>query len=228
MIGTIANAAAIVVGSLLGLTLARGLPKHIVRVMEQGVALCVILIGLQMSVNTSNVLLSLLSLVIGGAIGSWIGIGHALERFGDAVQARLGQDGFSKGFVYATLLFCVGSMSILGAIESGLRGDHSILYLKAALDGITSLVLTTTLGFGVLFSAVSVLLYQGAIALAAGALESVLSIEMLDALRNVGGLLIISLGINMLFPNSVRTSDLLPALIVPVLYFLLAPLFLPM
>lgn len=227
MIGTIVNALAVVAGSFLGLSIARGIPQRIVKVLEQGVALCVMLIGLQMSIDASNVLLVLLSLVIGGTIGSALRIQDRLEDLGNHLQQRFGQEGFSRGFVASTLLFCIGSMAVLGAIESGLRGDHSILFLKSALDGVSALVLTTTLGFGVLFSSVSILVYQGAITLMASGLEGVMTLEMLDGIRHVGGLLIMSLGLNMFFPGKVRTSDLLPALIIPVLYYLFIPNLLP-
>ncbi len=223
MIGTLVNALAVVVGSALGLTLAKGIPARIVKVMEQGVALCVFLIGLQMSISAPNVLLVLLSLVIGGAIGSTLRITERIEKLGDNLQARFGEEGFSLGFVTATLLFCIGSMAILGSIESGIRGDHSILFLKSALDGISALVLTTTLGFGVIFSSLSILVYQGTITLLASALEGVLTLEMIDGIRHVGGLLIMSLGLNMIFPGKIRTSDLLPAVLIPVLYYLFLP-----
>jgi uncharacterized membrane protein YqgA involved in biofilm formation len=224
MLGTIVNSLAVVVGSLLGMTVAKGIPERFAKVMQTGVALCVILIGLQMSIQTEDVLLVLLSLVIGGAAGAGLRLTERIEAFGDRLQGYFGKESFSQGFVSSTLLFCVGSMAILGSIESGLRGDHSILFLKAALDGVSSLVLTATLGFGVIFSAVSIFLYQGMITLLASSLEGILTLEMIEGIRNVGGLLIMSLGINMLFPGKIRTSDLLPAIVIPVLYFLLLPI----
>ncbi|BAS26035.1 DUF554 domain-containing protein [Limnochorda pilosa] len=218
MTGTWINVAAVLAGSLVGLALRRTLPERVAGTVLQGVGLAVLLIGAQMSLETGNVLLPLFSLALGAAVGEALDLEAALERLGEGLQrrvARLDPGGrFTEAFVTPTLLFLVGPMAIMGAINDGLLGDSSLLVTKSLLDGITALALASTLGVGVVFSAIPVLLYQGAIALAAGTARALFTDPVVREMTATGGLLVIGIGINMLRLGSMRVGNLLPALAV--------------
>lgn len=230
MIGTLINCAAILLGSALGLLLRRGMKESISKTVMQGVGLSVMLIGLTGAIKTSNTLLVILSLVIGGIVGAMIDIDASMNRLGAYAQRKLshGADSsntFAKGFVTASLVYCVGAMAVVGALDSGIRGDHSTLIAKAILDGITAVVFTSSLGIGVMLSAVPVLIYQGAIALLGNAVAPFLSDAVITEMSAVGGLLILAIGINMLLDQNIKVANLLPAILVPFLYFPIARLF---
>ena len=221
MPGTLVNAAAIIAGSLIGMLLRRGLPEKIKTVIMQGLGLCIVLIGIRGAVQTENEMVVILSIVIGGLIGSLIGIEKGLDRMGQALQNRLskafGASDIGKGFVTASLIFCVGSMAIVGSLNAGLKGDYSMLYAKALLDGVTSMVLSSTLGPGVMLSALPILVYQGGITLLAGLVSPILSDRVVTEMSAVGGLLIIGIGLNMIYDKHLRVGDLLPAVFLPCL-----------
>ncbi len=230
MIGTLINCAAIILGSTLGLLLRRGMKESISKTVLQGVGLSVILIGLMGAIKTSNTLLVILSLVLGGIVGAWVDIDAAMNRLGAFAQRKLshGEDAnnsFAKGFVTASLVYCVGAMAVVGALDSGIRGDHSTLIAKAILDGITAVVFTSSLGIGVMLSAVPVLIYQGVIALLGNAIAPFLSDAVITEMSAVGGLLILAIGINMLLDQNIKVANLLPAILVPFLYYPIAQLF---
>ncbi|MBE3554494.1 MAG: DUF554 domain-containing protein, partial [Thermicanus sp.] len=169
LMGTIVNTAAIIIGSLAG-WLFRGVREEIGKTVMQGIGLAVILLGLSMGFETKQFLLLIFSLVLGGMIGEWLNIEEGLLRLGNWVERRFTSVGNGKvatAFVTATLVYTIGSMAILGSLESGLKNDHQILYTKAMLDGFSSIIFTSTLGIGVIFSAIPVFLYQGIITLAA-------------------------------------------------------------
>lgn len=230
MIGTLINCAAIIAGSLVGLLLRRGMKDSISKTVMQGVGMSVILIGVTGAIETQNTLLVILSMVIGGALGAWIDIDSRMNRLGAWAQRKLtkGDDAnntFAKGFVTASLVYCVGAMAVVGALDSGIRGDHSTLIAKAALDGITAIIFTSSLGIGVMLSAVPVLIYQGAIALLGTAVAPLLSDVVVTEMSAVGGLLIMGIGINMLLDSEIKVANLLPAILIPFLYFPIAQLF---
>ena len=230
MIGTLINCAAIIAGSLVGLLLRRGMKDSISKTVMQGVGMSVILIGVTGAIETQNTLLVILSMVIGGALGAWIDIDSRMNRLGAGAQRKLtkGDDAnntFAKGFVTASLVYCVGAMAVVGALDSGIRGDHSTLIAKAALDGITAIIFTSSLGIGVMLSAVPVLIYQGAIALLGTAVAPLLSDVVVTEMSAVGGLLIMGIGINMLLDSEIKVANLLPAILIPFLYFPIAQLF---
>jgi uncharacterized protein len=230
MIGTIINVAAILVGSALGLLLKRNFRKHIADVVMQGLGLCVTLIGLSGALKTDNVLLMILSVVLGGVIGALIGIDRRLNDLGTYAQRKLtrntGEDNtFARAFVTASLVFCVGAMAVVGALDSGIRGDHSTLIAKSALDGVASIVFASALGPGVMLSAVPVLLYQGSIALLGNLVAPLLSDVVVQEMSAVGGLLIVGIGLNMLLKSEIKVADLLPAILVPFLYYPIVGLF---
>lgn len=230
MIGTLINCAAIIAGSLVGLLLRRGMKDSISKTVMQGVGMSVILIGVTGAIETQNTLLVILSMVIGGVLGAWIDIDSRMNRLGACAQRKLtkGDDAnntFAKGFVTASLVYCVGAMAVVGALDSGIRGDHSTLIAKAALDGITAIIFTSSLGIGVMLSAVPVLIYQGSIALLGTAVAPLLSDVVVTEMSAVGGLLIMGIGINMLLDSEIKVANLLPAILIPFLYFPIAQLF---
>lgn len=230
MIGTLINCAAIVAGSLLGLLLRRGMKDAMAKTVMQGVGMSVILIGITGAIETSNTLLVILSMVIGGVLGAWIDIDAKMNRLGAWAQKKLtrGDDEtntFAKGFVTASLVYCVGAMAVVGSLDSGIRGDHSTLIAKAALDGITAIIFSSSLGIGVMLSAVPVLIYQGAIALLGNAIAPLLSDIVVTEMSAVGGLLIMGIGINMLLNTEIKVANLLPAILIPFIYYPIAQLF---
>lgn len=230
MIGTLINCAAIILGSAVGLLFRKGMKKKISDTVMQGVGLCVLLIGLSGALETQNTLLVIISMVIGGVVGAWIDIDDKMNRLGAFAQRKLTREGdegntFAKGFVTASLIFCVGAMAVVGALDSGIRGDHSTLIAKSMLDGVTSLLLASTLGIGVMLSAVPILLYQGSIALLGTVIAPFLSAEVITEMSAVGGLLITGIGINMTLEKDIKVANLLPAIIVPFLYYPICHLF---
>lgn len=232
MTGTIVNAVAIVAGASVGLLFKKGLPKRIEENALKFVGIGVAILGLNgiidamITADTATGRLSdeggillVLSLAAGGIIGELLNIEDRLNAGGQAIEKRLGAQGFAKGFVSASMLFCIGAMAIVGAISDGLSHDSSVLFVKATLDGITSIVLAATLGYGVLFSAVAVLVYQGLITLCAGLLAPVLNgTALLDQICMVGYCIVLLIGTNMLGSTKVKTANLLPAMLGPVVY----------
>ncbi len=230
MIGTLINCIAILLGSSLGLLLRRGMKDSIAKTVMQGIGLSVILIGVTGAIKTDNTLLVILSMVIGGVIGALIDIDGQMNRLGAWAQKKLtrGSDEnntFAEGFVTASLVYCVGAMAVVGALDSGIRGDHSTLIAKAALDGVTAIVFSSSLGIGVMLSVVPVLVYQGSIALLGNAIAPFLSDAVVNEMSAVGGLLIMAIGVNMLLEKDIKVANLLPAILIPFLYFPLAQLF---
>lgn len=224
MIGTLINCIAIIVGSGLGLLLRKGMNQDISKTVMQGIGLSVILIGVMGAIQTQNTLLVILSMVIGGVAGSLINIKKRMDQLGEYAERKLtrggdGESTFAKGFVTASLVFCVGAMAVVGALDSGIRGDHSTLIAKSALDAVAALVFSSTLGIGVMLSAVPVLIYQGAIALLGNAIAPLLSEIVITEMSAVGGLLIMAIGINMLLEKDITVANLLPAILVPFIYF---------
>lgn len=230
MIGTLINCIAIIAGASVGLLLRRGMNESISKTVMQGVGLSVILIGVTGAIQTTNTLLVILSMVIGGVLGAWINIDDKMNQLGAWAQKKLTRDDdenntFAKGFVTASLVYCVGAMAVVGALDSGIRGDHSTLIAKAALDGITAIVFSSSLGIGVMLSAVPVLIYQGAIALLGTAVAPLLSDAVITEMSAVGGLLIMAIGINMLLEKDIKVANLLPAILIPFIYYPIAQLF---
>ncbi|MFZ5427319.1 MAG: DUF554 domain-containing protein [Thermodesulfobacteriota bacterium] len=214
-IGTIANAAAIVAGSLVGLLMHGRFPENVKKIVFQALGLSVLVIGLQMALKMDRPLLVVFSMVLGGIAGELLRIEDRLESMGERLKsvARSRNALFTDGFVSASLIYCVGSMAILGSLDDGLRNDPTILLTKATLDGFASIPLASTYGVGVMFSAVPVLLYQGAITLAAGSVREVVTPELLMQITSTGGLLILSIGVNLLGLARIRVGNFLPALL---------------
>lgn len=232
MLGNYVNTIAIIVGCLIGLIVKKGLKDKYKTIVMQGIGLSVLFIGVTTSVGgmlnpKSEPILFIISIVIGGIIGELIGIENALEKLGAYLQKKVGkgEHNIAQGFVTASLIFCVGTMAIIGSLDSGLRDNHNMLFAKSVLDGVTSMILTTTLGIGVIFSAGAVFVYQGAIVLFANFLEPFLTTDVIREMSIVGGILIASIGLNVLEIKKIKTANLLPSIVIPVIfYFVVLPL----
>ncbi len=219
--GTLVNVAAIIVGSLAGLLLKKGLPERVSGMLNIAVGLCVAYIGIGGCLSGENMLVAVLSMVIGAVIGELLDLDGKLNRLGQAVQNRFNKDKdggstIAQSFVSASLLFCVGAMAIVGSLQSGISGDHNTLYVKSILDGISSIVFATTLGGGVLLSVIPLFLYQGAIALLAQFIAPYLSDAVIAEMTCVGSLLILALAFNLLKITKIKVANLLPAVILPI------------
>lgn len=221
MLGTIVNCLAVVAGSMVGLLFKNGIPEKYNQTIMQAVSLSVILIGIKTALGCDDLLMIIGSLAVGSLIGEWIDIEAYLKKLGDWLESRFSDkpNGFSTGFVTASLIFCVGSMAIVGSLESGLMNKHDILFAKSALDGICSIILTSSLGIGVMFSAVPVLLYQGSITLLAGVLKPLLIPAVVSQMSGAGGLLIVGIGMNMIREKKIKVGNMLPAIFIPMIYY---------
>ena len=193
----------------------------------QAIGLAVILVGIKSALGCDDLLIIIISLAVGSVLGEFIGIESFLEKLGNFLETKLFKNskGFSAGFVTAALLYCVGSMAIVGSLESGLTGNHDTLFAKACLDGISGIILTSSLGIGVMFSAVPVLIYQGGITLMAGVLKPLLIPAVVSQMSGTGGLLILALGLNILREKKIKVGNMLPAIFLPLVYYLIRLLF---
>jgi len=225
--GTIINAIAIIIGGALGLLFRKGFPERIAQTTLQVLGLFTMVIGVSMAIQGREFIMILISLVAGAVLGEWANIEGRLERFGGWLEKRfhVTEGSPAKGFIYASLLFCVGSMAIVGSITDGLKGDRSILVTKAMMDGIISIPFAASMGFGVLGSALPVLFYQGGITLLASKLQSLFTPEMIRELTSVGGVIVMGIGINILGLQKIRVGNLIPALLLIILLFYVKTLF---
>jgi uncharacterized protein len=220
LLGTIVNGLLIIIGTMLGKLLTR-IPENMKATVMHGIGLSVMVLGLQMGFKSANFLIVILSLVIGAVIGEALKLEDKLNSVGDWLERKIGSKGegsISQGFVTATLIFVIGAMAIIGALDSGIRGDHDVLYTKAIIDGFTALILTTTLGIGVLFSAIPVMLYQGTIALFATQIDKWIPQALMDSfileLTATGGVMIFAIGLNLIGLTRIRVANLLPGILV--------------
>lgn len=218
MLGTVVNMAAIVAGALIGVFLRKGISARYKEIIMQGIGLSVALIGLNMALKTNNELIVIFSMVAGGFIGETLDIDRMMESLGEKLKKLVSGDGdFVRGFVVSSLVYCVGAMSIMGSLESGLNGDHSILFAKSLIDGVSAIIFASTMGWGVVFSGFSVLLYQGSITLLAGAVKVFMTDAVLAEMTATGGLLIIAVSSNLLGIKQFKVANLIPAIFVAVL-----------
>ena len=224
MLGTIVNALAAVVGGLLGSLLKRGVPEKLEKPVQTALALCVTFIGVKGSLDGTNTLICVLSMVIGAVLGALLDLDKQFNRLGDWTQAKLakntkGESHIAEGMVTASLMFCVGSMAVVGSIQSGLTGDHSTIYTKSILDFVSAIIFASTLGFGVCLSGIFVFVYQGAIVLLAKWAAPLLTNYeyAVGEMSCVGSLLILALGLNMLGLTKIKVSNLLPAMFIPLI-----------
>ena len=231
--GTLVNTATVIIGSAIGLALRGRLPERFTSVLIQAIGLTTLFIGIASATDLTRVsappgvILGLVALAGGAVLGEWARLGERLEGLGEFLKRRTrGQGRFTEGFVAASLLFCIGPMTIVGSLQNGLIGDASLLLLKSTLDGISSIALAATFGFGVMASASVVLLFQGGIALSAGLVAGFIPDPALDPrvllLNGVGGLMIVALGVSLLDLRRMAVASMLPALpLIVVLYELI-------
>jgi len=226
MLGTIANTLAIIAGSLVGLLFSRGIAGNYREIILSGIGLSVVLIGVKSALVSNDLMVVIFSVIIGAVLGEGFRVEKRLEVFGAYLESKVvskaaDSKSFARGFVTASLVFCVGSMAIIGSLESGLTGNHQTLFAKSVLDGVTSIIFASTMGLGVMFSSLAVLLYQGIITLTAGLMKDLLVPETIAQMTSVGGLLIMAIGFNMLKITTIRVGNLIPAIFLPLAYFAL-------
>jgi uncharacterized membrane protein YqgA involved in biofilm formation len=231
VLGPVVNALVIVVFSLAGTFLIKGIPERIEDIIKKATGLSVVFIGIRGAFDNEKILLLIMSMVAGAIIGEFINIDKWMNKLGQWAEKKLalknaaGAEGnFSKGFVSASILFCTGSMAIVGAMQSGLQGDHQTLFAKSVLDGSMSLVFSASLGLGVAFSALPVLLYEGGIALVSLLIRDNLSTEVIREMSAVGSLIIAAIGFNFLGVKEIKVANLIPAVFIPWVYLTFAGL----
>lgn len=225
MLGTVVNAIAIIIGGLIGTFIRNGLKENYKKTLMNGVGLTVIIIGIMGAIKSENMILIIISIVLGSIIGEAIGIERKLDSIGNSLEEKLGQgnSNLSKGFVTASLVYCVGAMAIVGSLESGLLGNHDTLFAKSVLDGISSIIFASTLGIGVVFSSIPVFIYQGIIILLASSLRNLLTPDVILEMSAVGGILIMGIGINILEIKKIEVGNMSPSIFIPLIYSILAP-----
>lgn len=216
-LGTFINMGTVTLGSAIGLALQQAFPENIKEIVFQAIGLVTLLLGVQMSLKLPNgyLLLLVFSLIFGGILGEFISLDEWLGQIGDQVKSifQIEASNFSDGLITAFLIFCIGSVTIVGAIEEGIRGDRELLMVKSLLDGITSIALSATYGIGVWFSIFPMLIFQGGITLLARQAQSLFSDKLIDMVSATGGLLIIALGIRLLDMGQINIENLLPGLL---------------
>lgn len=223
--GTLLNAATVLIGGLVGTVLGANLPDRLRESVVRGLGLFTLVYGVRGAIDTGNVLVLLFATLIGGIFGSALAIDDRLNALGDALQRRLSSRGgrISEAFVTSSLVFCVGPLTFIGAIENGLTGDATKLTLKSVLDGFAALAFAASLGWGVLLSIGTILVYQGGLAAGASLLAGVLTEAMIRETSATGGLLIVGVGLRLLAVKDVKVADFLPAIVVaPALVAILA------
>ena len=222
MTGTIVNTLAIIAGAMIGVIAKKAIPQRMGDLVMSAIPIVVMVLGIQFGIASSNILIVIVSLVVGGIIGEWIDIDRRLDDFGVRIQSRMkgGDSNFSAAFVSTTLIYCVGSMAILGSIESGINGNHTILYTKSLMDGISAIFFASTLGAGVIFSGISVFIYQGILTVLAGYIGPYLSPEVVTEMSASGGILLIALSFTILGIKKIKVANLLPAIFLPVILML--------
>lgn len=227
MLGTIVNVVAIIIGSIFGLLVKNAIKKAYATTIMDGLGVSIMLIGIMSGIKVTNMTLAIGSIVIGAIIGEALEIEERLNDFGNILEKSFGRgdSNFSKAFVTTSLLYCIGAMAIVGSLESGLINDHTTLFAKSILDGVAAIIFASTMGIGVIFSALSVFIYQGSITLLANSLRGVLTPEVINEMSAVGGILILAMSLNHLGIKKIRIGNLLPAMFMPIIYFIVVGLF---
>ena len=224
--GAIVNAITIVICTIVGVKLRTGIPDRVQNSLMQAVGLCVIAIGISGAVKGQETLVMIMSVVVGTLMGEWVDIDHKVIHGIEKIEQKLNKDGtakygnLSQGMISTSMIFCIGSMAIVGSLESGLIGNHSTLYTKSILDGITSILLGSSLGIGVALSAIPVLLIQGTITVLATFIAPLLSQAVITEIISVGSVLLLGLGLNMIGLTQFKIMNFVPAILLPVLFML--------
>ena len=222
ILGALSNAIAVLIGGTIGSVMKRGLPKKYGDAIIQALSIFTFGMGMMFFLKSKEIMVLVISLALGTFLGEWINIEKRLEGFGDSIQKRMKNVGgnFSEGFVTTSLIFCVGSMAIMGAMQSGLTGNHEVLFVKSALDVITSLIFASAMGVGVAFSSISVLIYEGGLSLVVVVVVSYLSTAVVDEMTAVGGVLLMGLSLSILEIKKIRAGNMLPAMFFPIIIML--------
>lgn len=216
--GTLVNGAVVIVCAVIGTLIGSRLPRKICDTVVKGLALCIIYIGIDGALSGENTLITIISIAAGAVIGQAIDIDKYLNKFGEFIQSKISKNGQStvaEGFVTVTLLICVGAWAITGAMDAGLRGDHSSFYAKAVVDGVSTLIIASTLGIGTVFAGIALILYQGLLTLLSTVIAPFLTQHAINELTCVGSLLIIAIGLNMLGITKIKAVNTLPAVFIP-------------
>ena len=214
-LGTIVNVLAVALGSLIGLFFRKNFPESLRKILFQGLGLCTLAVGITMILKVENLITVIFSVVLGGITGELLKLQECFDGFGNWLKKRLKSDNekFTEGLVSAFLIFCVGAMTIMGAMDEGLRGNHTLLFTKSMLDGFTSIALAATFGSGVFFSTIPLLVYQGALTLFASWAQGFFTEAIVHQLTSVGGVLVLGIGINLLEIQKIKVTNLLPSLV---------------
>ncbi len=223
MLGVMINAIAVVIGSLIGLAFKKCIPEKVNSAVMSGLGICIAYIGITGALVGENVLILIASIVLGAIVGTLLGIDSLVNKLALSVEKKFKKEGkkvsLAEGFVVSTLLFCVGAMAVTGSFQAGLVGDNSILITKATLDMVSSIMLASTLGIGVILSAVSVFIVQGGLVLLSGLVAPYLSTGAINEMTCAGSILIIMIGLNMMGITKIKVADFLPAILfAPVIY----------
>lgn len=220
LIGPIVNGVTIIICALLGRFILKGMPERFEDITNKALGLSVLYIGISGSLQNERVMLLILSLVIGSALGEWLNIEKQMNHLGKWTEIKLGfsEGNFSKGFVTASVIFCTGSMAVIGGMNSGLQGNHEMLFAKSILDGVISIILASSLGIGVAFSSIPVFIYEGAIALSSGMVKDLMTPEIITEMSAVGSLIIAAIGFNFLLDKHIKVANMIPAIFLPWLF----------
>lgn len=222
MLGTIVNTIAVIVGAAVGMLLKKGIPEKLSDTMMKGLGLCTLYLGISGSLEGQNSLILIISMVVGALIGEGIDLDAKLNHFGSWIESKFkSKDGekvsIAEGFVSASLLFCVGAMTIVGSLQSGLQGNHEMLFNKSMLDFVAAIIFASTMGVGVMLSAAFVFVYQGAITLAAQWLAPFLTDTIIAEMTCVGSVIIVGLALNMLGITKLKVMNYVPAIFIPII-----------
>ena len=229
MIAVFVNMATVLCGSLLGILLRNQLKAKLQEALMKALGLCTVVIGVSSAIGTQALLCVILCMVVGTALGEWLHIDDGIEHAGFFIKekvfrGRVSESRFTEGFVSACILFCIGSMTIVGSLEAGINHNYSIIYAKSTMDFVSSMAFGAAMGFGVTCSALFVLVFQGALTLLSGLLAPVLSTAVVTEMSAVGGVILIGMAINILGlgKERIKVSNMLPAIFLPIAYFPLA------
>ena len=229
MLGVIVNVITVLIGSIIGLLFKKGIPEKVSRAAMIGLGACTLYIGISGSLCGENVLILIASIVLGAIVGTLLNIDGAINRLAKKVESKFKKQGsnvsIAEGIITATLLFCVGSMTVTGSIQAGLTGDNSVLITKAMLDLISSMMLASSLGIGVLLSSVAVFIIQGGLVLLAGLISPLMSTGAINEMTCAGSILIIMIGTNLMGITKIKVADFLPAILFAPIIYNIVPLF---
>ena len=230
MLAVFVNVLTVIIGSILGLLFRKRLKEEHTKTIVACMGICTMVIGISGAIGTSNILIVLACLVVGTVLGELLKLEARLDGLGERLKKKVSKNGdsrFTEGFVTASLLFCIGSMSIMGSFEAGLQGNYDIIFTKSLMDGIMAITFSATMGIGVAFSALTILVYQGGLTLLAGVIAPLLTDPIITEMSAVGGVMLIATGMNIvgLTKERIRVGNMLPALIFPAVWFAIAGLF---